>query len=335
MVLMLSRCEEELSTRRDLHGRFEASTSIAARGNFLGRPIVDEYGLAFAQALSHLMPGWEANKREMRVKLSHDIDLVGLPFSLSASFGHTVRRRKPWATLQDFLSVMSPVEPAYLALVRGVVAIASQHGLHSAVYLQAARPSAFDTGYDPRHPKFRRLLAWLLKQDIEIGIHPSYATFGSVDRLRQEVLVLSNILGTARIGGRQHYLRWCPGSWVDWETCGLAYDSTVGYAEQIGFRAGTCIPYRPWLWKFNREADLLEIPLVVMDRTLVDYVRLQPSDALQAVKDLIARCRVVGGVFTLLWHNSSLLEPAFSDLYVELLAELASTPTYCWKSDEV
>jgi hypothetical protein len=333
MVLTLSRCEEMVSQKRDVHDRFEASASVAARQGFLHRPIVDEYGFAFAQALSHLLPGWKPDERIMRVKLSHDADLVGLPFSFSASVGHTVRRHKPWATIQDFLSLTSVVEPAYLQLVREVVAMAAQHGLNSAVYWQASAPSAFDTGYDPRHPKVRRVLAWLLEHNVELGVHPSYASFRSVDRLREEVSVLRDVLGTGKVGGRQHYLRWCPDSWADWEACGLAYDSTVGYADQIGFRAGTCIPYRPWLMRSNREANLLEIPLLVMDETLIGYMDLQTQHSLRAVTDMIARCRVVGGVFTLLWHNSSLLEPAFDDLYAKLLDSLAGTPTYDWESD--
>ena len=43
---------------------------------------------------------------------------------------------------------------------------------------------------------------------------------------------------------RQHYLRWrAPTTWQNWEDAGLDYDSTVGYADHVGFRAGTCYEY--------------------------------------------------------------------------------------------
>ena len=135
------------------------------------------------------------------------------------------------------------------------------------------------------------------------------------------------------MGGRQHYLRWCPETWLHWERCGLAYDSTVGYADAIGFRAGTCIPYRPWLPALNREANLLEIPLLVMDRTLLGYMGLTEQQSLAAVLELLSRCRVVGGVFTLLWHNGSLTEPRYCRLYQKLLDALGGCGKYDWRSE--
>src|SRR3984957_20968903 len=113
------------------------------------------------------------------------------------------------------------------------------------------------------------------------------------------------------MGGRQHYLRWSPHSWIDWENCGLAYDSSVGYAEQIGFKAGTCVPYRPWLFPLNRQADLIEIPLLVMDRTLLEYMTLTKRQATQSIHTVVERCGMVGGVFTILWHNDAFLKTHF------------------------
>src|SRR5262249_353802 len=56
ILLTLSRWEETLTQERDVHGRFAADQSVSVRENFLHRPIVDEYGLAFLQALTFLYP---------------------------------------------------------------------------------------------------------------------------------------------------------------------------------------------------------------------------------------------------------------------------------------
>lgn len=333
-VLTLSRWEELVSPNRDVHDRFGACASIAAAHGFLHRPIVDEYGFAFAQALSHVLPTWKPNERTMCVKLSHDADLIGVPFSLSATVGHTLRRHKPLATICDILSLASPIEPAYLRSMRRVVDLATERGVDSAVYWQASMPSVFDAGYDPRNPKVRRVIAALSAQGVELGVHPSYGSFKAIDRLQQEVQVLRDLFGIEEVGGRQHYLRWCPDTWVDWESCGLSYDSTVGFADRIGFRAGTCVPYQPWLLSLNREVKLLEIPLLVMDTTLLD-MGLTELQSLEMVTDMLARCRLVGGVFTLLWHNSSLLDPAYGNLYTEFLNMLSGNLKYDWRSDLV
>jgi hypothetical protein len=121
---------------------------------------------------------------------------------------------------------------------------------------------------------------------------------------------------------------------VHWEACGLAYDSTLGYADQVGFRAGTCIPYRPWLLSLNREAQLVEIPLLAMDCTLVVYMGLTPRPSLQLIFDCLARCHSVGGVFTLLWHQKSLIGSLYADIYDKILDRLAGHGKFDWKTPE-
>ena len=330
-LLTLSRYEETLPGERDVHGRFPASASIAVRDQFLDRPVVDEYGLALEQALTCLLPGWRPVERRMRVKLSHDIDHVGVPFSIKTAVKHTLRRR-PMDTVRDFFSWPFDVRPAGLESIYRIVQASLQHRLDSAVYWKASAQTPWDTGYDLCHPKVRKMITWLHDQGVETGAHPSYNTFQSPDLLMEEVQVLRSVLGEKPMGGRQHYLRWCPDTWLHWEKCGLAYDSTVGYADRIGFRAGTCFPYRPWLLHENREANLIEIPLVVMDKTLMEYMGLTAQESLEAVRKCVARCRVVGGVFTLLWHNSRLSKPKYSALYANVLDHLGPSEALDWKN---
>lgn len=303
VLLCLSRWEETLAGERDEHGRFTSSMSLAVRDGFLNRPVVDEHGLALEQAVTYLLPAWQPMERTLRVKLSHDVDDIGIPFDIRTASGHTLRRRKPLATVRDLLGWFPGFNPACLESVRQIVRMSLERGLDSAVYWKASSRSSMDSGYDPRHSKVRGLISWLQEHGVETGVHPGYETFLAPERLLQEVQILQEVLDQQTLGGRQHYLRWCPETWIHWERCGLAYDSTVGYADRIGFRAGTCVPYCPWLLSLNREANLLEIPLIAMDRTLMSYMHLAPQESLAAIRECVARCRTVGGVFTLLWHN--------------------------------
>ena len=330
-LLTLTRAEEIAAGERDAHGRFPASAGIAASQKFLHRPIVDEYGFALEQALQCLVPQWSAERQPLRVKLSHDVDEIGIPFSLRSTVGHALKRRASKASFQDCRSLFTGDLPAYLQSVLEIAQLSTRYGLDSAFYWKASPAGKNDSGYDPSHRKVVHVLQWLNERGFENGVHPGYETFRSPHRLTSEVNALRQSIGTYELGGRQHYLRWHPESWRDWEACGLAYDSTVGFAEQIGFRAGTCIPYRPWLLQENREAKLLEIPLLVMDRTLGYYLKLSPQESFVRVLDCVARCREVGGVFTLLWHNDSLLDPVFGDLYSRLLEHLAGSSRFDWR----
>ena len=87
----------------------------------------------------------------------------------------------------------------------------------------------------------------------------------------------------------------------------------------------------PGSLELNREIDLLEIPLLAMDVTLANYMCLAPEESVALLLQCAQRCKTVGGVFTLLWHNRSLLDPNYGGAYETVLEALAFTPAFDWK----
>ena len=332
LLLTLSRYEEVVSETRDAHGRFPAGASLAGQHGFLERPIVDEYGLAFQQALSYLMPGLSVPVRNLRVKLSHDIDQVGMPFRINPVVGHTLARHNPMATLRDLACLLGAGEPTYLACVRALCRLSMESELDSALYWKSSPYSDYDSGYDLFNHKTQAVIRWAHENGIETGAHPGYYTYHSREKLSEQLKDIRSAIGTNTVGGRQHYLRWSPQTWEDWEACGMAYDSTLGYADEIGFRAGTCIPYKPWLLGPAREANLLEIPLTVMDVTVAGNTS-EPDEQFERIMRIVAKCRLVGGVFTLLWHNNSLMEPRYGDTYMRVIDRLAGAGRFAWEEE--
>jgi hypothetical protein len=121
----LCRVEKLAGTVRDSHDRFPARESVAAKEGFLDRPILDEYGFALAEALRYLLPGWAPKRRQLRVEVTPDIDLTGIPFNFRSAVGHFLKRRKPLTAACDVLSVVAIAAPACLRGVREVVQLAS------------------------------------------------------------------------------------------------------------------------------------------------------------------------------------------------------------------
>jgi hypothetical protein len=333
IALVLSRFEEMDAGHRDEHGRFRAADSVAARDAYLDRPIVDEYGLALEEVIAALEPGFRAVPRG-RVKISHDVDLIGIPFGVREPAVQMIARREFATALRDVLSGFTGVLPGSLRQVIEICDQVQARGLKSALYWKASPRTTHDSGYDIRDPRVARVMEWARVRGIEMGVHPGYETFGNPAELSAEAARCRQAIDAQEIGGRQHYLRWSPETWLHWEQCGLAYDSSVGYSDRAGFRAGTCWPYHPWLWKENRRAELLEIPLIVMDQTLVSprYMGLGPDESLAVVRDLLRKCAAVGGVFTLLWHNNCLGRP-YSAYYPQIFDALAGLENYDWRED--
>jgi hypothetical protein len=82
----------------------------------------------------------------------------------------------------------------------------------------------------------------------------------------------------------------------------------------------------------DREAHLLEIPLIVMDVTLLESMKLGGQGLVTIVGRLIEKCRAVGGVFTFLCHNTTLREPTFLQSYENILDMLASSDRFDCRS---
>jgi len=313
---MLSRWEETVRPARDEHERFPAAASVAHQQGFLDRPVVDEYALILRQWLKVLLPGWEPRLRPFSVKLSHDIDSLGRfpnwPRAFRTVGRELIKRRNPSLAWQFGVDAIAQVvAPDHTQFFQGICSLAEWSrtcGIGGdAFYFMAAEPGPQDNGYDPASPLVKRCMAELREQGFEIGLHAGYHTLNNPERLAAEKARLDAVLGETRYGGRQHFLRFrVPHTWRYWEQVGLAYDSTMTYPGYAGFRCGTCHPFRPFDVEQNRELNLWERPLIVMDQTLRLYRELAPEQGEKRIVELAQRCRQVEGTFTLLWHNTSL-----------------------------
>ena len=314
-LFMLLRWEETVNISRDEHGRFPAEASIAYKQGFLERPIVDEYALILRAWLKVLYPGWQPAARKFTVKLSHDIDHVqrfpDWKKGLRTLGGDVLKRRdlaRAGQSLRGTLARLgAPALDPHIQGMRLLARVSRQYGLsNDAFYFMAAKPTCFDSGYDPHAPFVKKCMDDLERQGFEIGFHPSYETFLAPERLADEKARLDTLVNQPISGGRQHYLRFqVPETWRHWEQVGLNYDATLGYARHAGFRCGTCHPFRPFDLKEQQVLQIEERPLIAMDKTFQNYQGLTPEQTVAALLKLARRCKQVGGEFSLLWHNGS------------------------------
>jgi len=153
----------------------------------------------------------------------------------------------------------------------------------------------------------------------EIGVHGLDA-WCDVTRGREERAAVAAVTGADSLGVRMHWLLFDEGAPATLEEAGYDYDSSVGYNDAAGFRAGTTQAYRPLSCE-----HLLELPLHVQDTALL-YPRrmhLRERDALDLCAVLIDRTQELGGVLTISWHERSLApERQWDRVYGELLATL-------------
>jgi hypothetical protein len=121
-----------------------------------------------------------------------------------------------------------------------------------------------------------------------------------------------------------HYLRWShPATLRLWAEAGFQYESTLGYADQPGFRCGTCHEYPAFDPVRQAPANVRVRPLVAMECSVIAprYLGLGTGEQARArFVTLKEACRRVRGNFTILWHNSEFDVPAKRSLYRDVLA---------------
>jgi hypothetical protein len=315
-LFMLTRWEETVVATRDEHDRFPAIASVAYKQDFLDRPIIDEYALILREWLKVLLPGWLPQSRQFSVKVSHDIDLIkrfpNWSVALRNLAGDLLKRRNLSMAINTLHEIKTQVfAPEHTEYMQGIKLLAKwslDAGLgNDAYYFMTDGPGPYNEGYNILTPEIIDCIGKLREQGFEIGFHPGYDTFLNLQRLAKEKDTLREVLFSESFGCRQHYLRFqVPDTWHHQEQVGLEYDSTMGYADMEGFRCGTCHPFQPFDVEQDRELNLVEYPLIVMDATLMNYRRLEPEQAGRRILELAAECKKVEGLFTLLWHNTSL-----------------------------
>ncbi len=153
----------------------------------------------------------------------------------------------------------------------------------------------------------------------EIGLHGIDA-WHDPQKARKEFERIADITGQTSMGVRMHWLYYDQNSPAVLENAGFDYDSTVGYNNAIGYRAGTAQVYKP----IGAER-LLEIPLHIQDSALFypGRMALTDSQAWELAGKVLNATQDHGGVITILWHTRSLSpERLWGDFYLRLLDEL-------------
>jgi hypothetical protein len=159
----------------------------------------------------------------------------------------------------------------------------------------------------------------LTAEGCEIGLHGIDA-WQDISKGRAELNEVRKVTGTGEIGVRMHWLYFDQHSPEKIEQAGADYDSTVGYNETVGYRAGTSQAYQPL-----GTTRLIELPLHVMDTALFypTHLHLSSEEAQKTVSAIVDNAVRFGGVVTVNWHDRSIApERLWGDFYVNLVSEL-------------
>jgi hypothetical protein len=312
---------------RNRHGTFPVAALPPARASASAEPLVEHHVAALGRRLATLAPEiapaaplWPAGRR-YAVVVTHDTDAAALGAPMEIVFNSVkaivrrdaVRARMAWDGL-----MLKGTDPLFgfgtwAELERGL-------GLRSAFFLYGrgkvrpdlndCRSSVFGAGVD------WGLLRSLAADGWEFGLHPPIRAKHRIDEFLWGKQSVERRLGVPIYGVRHHY--WA----LDWRhphitfrkhvNAGFRYDSSIAWRDAAGFRAGTCLPYRPFDPGRGRPLDIYELPAAVMDAHVVNEgasAAANPEADTEAATRRALRVaenvRRAGGILMLDWHTEA------------------------------
>lgn len=346
---LISRYEEMYRrSERDSYGRFPGKSSLPYRAGFLHRPIIDEYGEALRQILletgiaeRHNLRLEERPHTFSRVNLTHDLSR---PYNYRGwrSFLRAWLKQKKSPLEAARLSFSADVEddyftfPKFLKWDRNTCDSLGRDRSDIFLFIRMPSRHPLDKPYYSLHSLYlRRILSIAAKHKVLLALQCSYAAGHQSELISKERHQFEKAFRQRPRGLRHNKLTSCePEDLLQAYVSGFRNDYSMGYADVVGFRLGTCRPVKFINPNTRLLTELILHPLVLRDLTLSDqrYMALEQDEAERIAHDLIRTTARYNGELTLLWHNDLLSQkthPWHSVLYrsmLRLIEELGAEP---------
>lgn len=310
----ISRYEEYLPFTADDHLRFPAEASLQFELGLLKAPVIDQWSMILKNLLLSQLTNLHFGSRKFEFIPTIDIDRA-YHFKSSGILKNTARFIRAIAKgdterLSNIVNTGLQKKKDPFDTYQFLHQIHEKYGLAPIFFflLSHKGDKKHDVNIHPNDTLLQQLIKDTAKT-AKIGIHPSYASNYHTTRLKEEKELLDALLEKNVDISRQHYLKLhLPKTYLQLIKAGINHDYTMGYASQVGFRAGTCTPFFWYDLQLEKQSHLKVHPFAVMDATLLNYLKLTPTQATNLINELIESVKMVDGSFYSLWHNESLSE---------------------------
>jgi hypothetical protein len=318
-IFYLVNCLQEIKPKTedlDHWGRFKYKASLQhhygiIEENFVGK-LIDRLIHKFPILNQHRgLPRYPS-----KYFITHDIDIINGGWKVEGYFA-----LKSW-NIPILIKVLKDKfwgKPFYNN-IEEVLSLDDSYGVKACYYLlpKSGKDAQGIMNADYSIDDLRKMTEQVQDRGHDIGIHKS--SFKST--FDEE----SKAFPTKVEHNRYHFLKFqTHDAWKEIESAGIRTDSSLGFAEHIGFRNSYGLPFTPFDMENDRPFSFFEIPLHVMDVTLFQYMGMGTEDAFSKFESFVLRnfdqCTI-----SLLWHNNTLsnYSAPYSSFYNRILRWLGN-----------
>lgn len=329
--------QDEPGWPRDRHGIMDLSSAPRDRLDSFIAATASEHARRFTDEVIRVtgtepLPRWPNNKIAA-ASVSHDVDYPEVVRWFESLRQLWRKGAHPWRRAFDVaLGRRTHWQfEKWMALERSL-------GLRSAFYFTARHGSLVhyalgtpDPFYDITRPRFRLLFEQLLSNGFEVGLQASYRACEDADGIAREKRALESASNCTVAGGRHHYWRLLPDDPANTlrqhERAGLAYDASLAFDRQVGWRRGSTWPFFPFDSTLDRDLTTLQLPTGWMDAQLFDNAAVTSAEErLTVLRSLGERVARQGGCLLIDIHDyvyDEVLFPGWADAYRQFFTSIA------------
>jgi hypothetical protein len=326
----ISRYEEWQFFEPDTHGRFEAKSSLLFQKKMNLIPVVDHWIIEFKNELQRFYP--KIKFPENKFKIISTIDVDNLYAYKAKGFLRTIGAivkdilKFDLNNLKHRINVLTKKEEDPFDIYTSNSNFCFKNNIPLIYFFLFRSSTKYDRTVNPNSDAFVDVFRQIKDQGAVIGLHPSYYTSQNKNFLKQEVTDFSEKIKTPVKLSRQHYLKFniktTPQLLLE---NGIIADFTMGFASDIGFRAGTSFPFYYYDLDSEKQTDLLFVPFCAMDGAFFIYDKLSPDKMLNSLLDLANEVKKVNGFLITVFHErtfSGHLYPGYDQVYKKLFQKI-------------
>jgi peptidoglycan/xylan/chitin deacetylase (PgdA/CDA1 family) len=331
---LLSGLQELEVSQRDRYGRFPYACSLQNKLGCAHLPLVNYYMEMVIRGLEEFEKHQNCSVHRKRLfqnfgfLLSHDVDRI--------SFHHPFRILFKIKQLLGLAPLQNSRKTTFKLFLKGIAFqlnpfrnqdpwwnfdwitnLEKRLGIRSTFFFLKQEDRFDNSLYKFHFKRISDLIKVLKEEGFEVGLHGTMRSAADGDNMLQQRDELTKVLGEAPAGIRQHYLRFFhPSTFQLQEKAGLIYDTSLAFAEQDGYRNGYCFPFHPYDFENDRMMKIWEIPLVMMEVSVLQYRKEGFEEIRKSVFHYIREARKFNGLFSLLWHNCRMSEYEYGGVTV-------------------
>jgi hypothetical protein len=307
---VLSRYEEYVSDREDMHGRFLGKYSLQEKFNWLEKSVCDLWSEAVIDFLS--------KKSNTKIDFSIGIVKIVPTFDIDNTYAYQWKKgfRKYLSILRDQIKFdKTRIKERKLVLAGELkdpydtfnyIESISIRGFKVNVFWLLGDYAPYDKNISYSDIRHRELIQKMSTNSI-IGLHPSYKSNSFEKIIADEKNRLEDILQREVTRSRQHFLRFkTKNTYKTLTKLGFKHEFSMGYSDKVGFRSGTARPHFWFDLNKNTVSSLMIHPFVYMDGTLNEHMKLSIEQSKSKIYNLYKEIEKHGGDFVCIWHNETI-----------------------------